>query len=111
MSIESLKSLFRPELRELSAYRVPPSPPAVKLDANESPFALPPEARARLAAAMHASEVHRYPDGRATELRKALAWGLGGSEDEYVLGAGSDELIALLATAMSTPRAGVGVFG
>ncbi|MGB5705037.1 MAG: histidinol-phosphate transaminase [Polyangiales bacterium] len=106
MSIESLKSLFRPELRELSAYRVPPSPPAVKLDANESPFALPPEARARLAAAMHASEVHRYPDGRATELRKALAWGLGGSEDEYVLGAGSDELIALLATAMSTPRAG-----
>ena len=104
MSIESLKSLFRPELAELSAYRVPPSPPAVKLDANESPFSLPPEARARLASAMHATEIHRYPDGRATELRKTLAWGLGGSEDEYVLGSGSDELIALLATAMSTPR-------
>lgn len=106
MSIESLKTLFRPELGELSAYRVPPSPPAVKLDANESPFSLPPEARARLATAMHATEIHRYPDGRASELRKALAWGLGGSEDEYVLGSGSDELIALLATAMSTPRAG-----
>jgi len=106
MSIESLKALFRPELAELSAYRVPPSPPAVKLDANESPFSLPPEARARLASAMHAIEPNRYPDGRASELRKALAWGLGGSEDEYVLGAGSDELIALLATAMSTPRAG-----
>jgi len=104
MSIESLKSLFRPELAELSAYRVPPAPPTVKLDANESPFSLPPEARARLATAMHATEVHRYPDGRATELRKALAWALGGSEDEYVLGAGSDELIALLATAMSEPR-------
>ena len=53
MSIESLKSLFRPELAELSPYRVPPAPPAVKLDANESPFSLPPEARARLASEMH----------------------------------------------------------
>lgn len=106
MSIEALKSLFRPELEELSVYRVPPDPPAVKLDANESPWPLPPEARARLASMMHGAEIHRYPDGRATALREALAWGLGGSEDEYVLGAGSDELIALLATAMCRPREG-----
>lgn len=106
MSIESLKSLFRPELAELSAYRVPPRPPAVKLDANESPWTLPPEARARVASVMHMAEINRYPDGRATDLRKALAWGLGGSEDEYVLGSGSDELIALMATAMATPREG-----
>ena len=106
MSIESLRALFRPELDELSAYRVPPAPPAVKLDANESPFPLPPEARARIAAALHATDMHRYPDGRAAELRQALARGLGGSQDEYVLGAGSDELIALLATAMSQPRPG-----
>jgi histidinol-phosphate aminotransferase len=104
MSIESLKALFRPELDELSAYRVPPAPPAVKLDANESPFPLAPEARARIAAALHASDMHRYPDGRAAELREALARGLGGSPDEYVLGAGSDELISLMATAMSRPR-------
>ena len=104
MSFESLRALFRPELAELSAYRVPPAPPAVKLDANESPFPLPPEALARIAAALHANEMHRYPDGRATELRTALARGLGGSPDEYVLGAGSDELISLIATAMSQPR-------
>ncbi|HSN84758.1 MAG TPA: histidinol-phosphate transaminase [Polyangiales bacterium] len=106
MSIESLKSLFRPELAELAPYRVPPAPPAVKLDANESPWPLPPEARARLAAQLHTTELHRYPDGRATKLREALAWGLGGTPDEYVLGAGSDELISLLATAMSKPRSG-----
>jgi len=106
MSIESLKLLFRPELSALRPYRVPASPPAVKLDANESPWMLPPEARARVASVMHTAEINRYPDGRATELRKALAWALGGSEDEYVLGSGSDELIALIATAMSTPRAG-----
>jgi histidinol-phosphate aminotransferase len=104
MSIESLKALFRPELAELSAYRVPPAPPAVKLDANESPWPLPPEARARLAAALHTTELHRYPDGRATKLRETLAWGLGGTPNEYVLGAGSDELISLLATAMNRPR-------
>ena len=104
MSIESLKALFRPELDQLSAYRVPPAPPAVRLDANESPWPLPPEARARIAAILHTSELHRYPDGRATTLRNALARGLGGSADEYVLGAGSDELIALMATAMCRPR-------
>ena len=106
MSTETLKALFRPELDELSAYRVPPAPPAVKLDANESPFPLPPEARARIAAVLHAAELRRYPDGRATKLREALARGLGGSIDEYVIGAGSDELISLLATAMSRPRSG-----
>ena len=104
MSIESLKALFRPELDELAAYRVPPAPPAVKLDANESPWPLPPEARARIATALHATELRRYPDGRATKLRAALARGLGGSPDEYVLGAGSDELISLMATAMCRPR-------
>jgi len=106
MSIESLKALFRPELDELSAYRVPPAPPAVKLDANESPFPLPPEARARLATALHTTELNRYPDGRASRLRDALSRGLGGSADEYVLGAGSDELIGSLATALCRPRAG-----
>jgi len=106
MSIESLKTLLGPELAQVSAYRVPPAPPEVRLDANESPFPMPPEARARIAAVLHTTEMHRYPDSRATRLREALARGLGGSPAEYVLGAGSDELIASLATAMSRPRAG-----
>ncbi len=106
MPTESLKALFRTELAELRPYRVPPEPPATKLDANESPWPLPPEARALLAAALHTMDLHRYPDGRAMELRNALAWGLGGTPDEYVLGVGSDELISLLATAMSNPRPG-----
>lgn len=104
--MESLKTLFRPELEELSPYRVPPVSPEVKLDANESPWPLPPEARARLAAVLHTTQLHRYPDGRATKLREALAWGLGGTADEYVVGAGSDELISLLATAMNRSRPG-----
>jgi histidinol-phosphate aminotransferase len=104
--MNSLKMLFRPELADLSPYRVSATRPAVKLDANESPWPLPPEARARIAAVLHATDLHRYPDGRATQLRDALARGLGGRPEQYVLGVGSDELISLMATAMSRPRSG-----
>ena len=106
MAIESLKLLFRPELGGLSPYRAPRTEAAIRLDANESPWPLPPEARARVAAAMHATELNRYPDGQMTRLRETLAWALGGSPDEYVVGSGSDELIALLASAMCVARAG-----
>ena len=106
MSVQSLKALFRPELEELSAYRVPPVPPEVKLDANESPWSLPGEAWESILSAVRRIELHRYPDGRATRLREALATRIGGAPDEYVLGSGSDEVISLLATAMSKPRPG-----
>lgn len=106
MSVESLKTLFRPELEELSAYRVPPAPPAVKLDANESPWSLPGEAWELILSTVRRTALHRYPDGRATRLREALAASIGGAPDEYVLGSGSDEVISLLATAMSKPRSG-----
>lgn len=106
MSVESLKALFRPELGELSAYRVPPAAPEVKLDANESPWSLPGEAWELILSAVRRTALHRYPDGRATRLREALATRLGGTPDEYVLGSGSDEVISILATAMSKPRTG-----
>ena len=98
--------LFRAELAELKAYRVPPEPPPVKLDANESPWPLPEEAREKLADTLRSIDLHRYPDGRAESLRRALAHKLGGDPDDYVLGSGSDELIALLATALAKPRPG-----
>ncbi|MEM7135373.1 MAG: histidinol-phosphate transaminase [Myxococcota bacterium] len=106
MTVQTLKALFRPELESLSPYRVPAEPPAVKLDANENPFPLPGEAWETILKALHRTDLHRYPDGRAVELREALAARLGGDPDDFVLGAGSDELIALMATALSNPRAG-----
>ncbi|MDH3486027.1 MAG: aminotransferase class I/II-fold pyridoxal phosphate-dependent enzyme, partial [Myxococcales bacterium] len=106
MSVESLKALFRAELGEISAYRVPPTAPEVKLDANESPWSLPGEAWESILSAVRGTALHRYPDGRATRLRETLARKVGGAPDEYVLGSGSDEVIALLATAMSKPRPG-----
>lgn len=101
-----LQELLRDELGSLKAYTVPADPPPVKLDANESPWPLPEEARQRLARVTAELAFHRYPDARAERPRRALAERFGGDPDQYLLGSGSDELIALLATALSNPRSG-----
>lgn len=102
----TLKDLFTDELAELKAYRVPPKPPPIKLDANESPWSLPPEARERVCESLRSVDFHRYPDGQVSELRELLAERFGGGPGEYLVGSGSDELISLLATAASKPRFG-----
>ncbi len=104
--LAALLDLIPERTRALTAYRVPATPPPVKLDANESPWPLPAEAQSVLAAALAEIELHRYPDGRAQGVRAALAKRLGGDPDAYVLGSGSDEVIAMLMTACALPRAG-----
>lgn len=100
-------ALLRPELAALSAYLPAPIPPgAVRLDANESPWALSPDARASLAEALSRVELHRYPDVRATALREAIAADQRVHPDSLVIGCGSDEVIALLLGALSNPRPG-----
>jgi len=91
-------------LRGAAAYHVP-QPPLIlaKLDANELPFALPPELRAGLAAALAEVALERYPDPRARELRAAVAAQLGVAGDQLTFGNGSDELIALLVSAFAGP--------
>ncbi|MFW6067569.1 MAG: histidinol-phosphate transaminase [Myxococcota bacterium] len=98
--------LVREQLAPLEAYAVPPTSPPVKLDANESPWPLEGEAREAIARALAAVELHRYPDPRATALREALCARLGSTPEELVLGSGSDEVIALMATALGRPPRG-----
>lgn len=99
--------LLRPELAGLTAYAPGPIPAgAARLDANESPWALSADARASLADALARVELHRYPDVRATALREALAAEHGAHPDAFVIGCGSDEVIALLLGALNAPRPG-----
>jgi len=93
-------------LAELSAYHTPPDPAPVKLDANESPWPLPDEARRRLGERLAAIDLHRYPDGGARALTAALCARLGATPDELLLGAGSDEVIGILLRALDRPRPG-----
>lgn len=87
-------------LASISAYRTHDAP-RIKLDANESPWPLPPEARARIAAALADAPLHRYPDLLAREVRALIAKRIGASPDELVLGAGSDEVIGILMAALN----------
>lgn len=73
----------------------------IKLSSNEG--ALGPSPRAMEAFRAEAGEMHRYPDGGATRLRKALANRWGVDAERIVCGAGSDELLGLLVRAYAGP--------
>lgn len=105
---DGVRTRLRPELGTLKAYTVPKDVPAIKLDANESPFELPEEVRRELGEVIAGCSFHRYPDGSAQALRQALASHLSVGEtplnpERILLGVGSDEVITMLMNALSTP--------
>lgn len=75
--------------------------PVHKLSSNESALGASPAAIAAYRAA--ATELERYPDGGATALRQAIAGRYGLKPENIVCGAGSDELLQLLAHAYLGP--------
>ncbi len=74
---------------------------AIKLASNENPWGPSPKALQVLEHA--AASLHRYPDGGAHDLRKALASKWQVSHDEVIVGNGSDELISLLIKTFLSP--------
>ncbi|MEQ8283772.1 MAG: histidinol-phosphate transaminase [Parvibaculum sp.] len=68
-----------------------------KLSANETPLGASPRAREAFLSA--AESMALYPDGGADELRAAIAARYGLNAERIVCGAGSDELLHLLAQA------------
>ncbi|MGI8725763.1 MAG: histidinol-phosphate transaminase [Methyloceanibacter sp.] len=75
--------------------------PVIKLSSNETPFG--PSARAVEAYLAASASLSRYPDGSATPLRLAIAKLYGLDPGHIVCGAGSDELLNLLAQAYLEP--------
>jgi len=108
----SLARSVKPEIASLQPYQ--PGKPieelerefgivgAVKLASNENALGPSPRALAALAAAL--PEVHRYPDGASFALRHKLASRLEVTPAQLVLGAGSDEILELLAKAFLRPQ-------
>jgi histidinol-phosphate aminotransferase len=96
----------RPGVLEISPYvggksAVPGGTKPIKLSSNEG--ALGPSPKAVEAARAAAADMHRYPDGGAAALRKAIGTRFGLDPARIVCGAGSDELIALLVKAYAGP--------
>ncbi|HEY1959029.1 MAG TPA: histidinol-phosphate transaminase [Polyangiaceae bacterium] len=100
-----LEDILRGELVDLAPY-VPASHAgaAVRLDANEAPPPSSPAIRDAVTKAIARVALERYPDARALELKEAIAARTGAPVSSIVVGTGSDELIALLATACARPR-------
>jgi histidinol-phosphate aminotransferase len=97
----------RPGILDIAAYvpgehDLPGASPVYKMSSNESPLGASPLAIEAYRAL--SGELHRYPDGSATALRKAIAATIDADPDQIVCGAGSDELLQLLTRAY----AGVG---
>ena len=95
----------KPGILEISAY-VPGKSGAkgakvYKLSSNESPIGA--SAKAVEAHKAAADKLELYPDGGATALREAIASRYGLQADNIVCGAGSDELLQLLAHAYLGP--------
>jgi histidinol-phosphate aminotransferase len=68
-----------------------------KLSSNETPLGPSPQALAAYRSV--AEHLQDYPDGAATELREAIGHAFGLDPDRIVCGAGSDDLLNLLADA------------
>lgn len=94
----------RPEIRSLTAYRVPEDGGFVKLDAMENPYRLPPEVLEAWLEVLRTVPLNRYPDGEGRALKRRLRNYLGVPEGaDVLLGNGSDELIQMLCLSVAGP--------
>ncbi len=96
----------RPGVLAIEAYvpgesKVPGGITPIKLSSNETP--LGPSAAAIEAYKAAAADLERYPDGQATALRQAIGKRFGLDPQRIVCGAGSDELLTMLAHAYLGP--------
>lgn len=66
----------------------------IKLASNENPLGPSPKAQQAIREALE--DLHRYPDGGQTLLKKALAQRFSLQEDMILVGNGSDELITMI---------------
>ena len=106
-----LKQLVPEWVRSLTPY--PPGKPveelereygitdSIKIASNENPLGPSPKAVAAVIEAV--KSMHRYPDGEAFYLRRAVAQKLGVSPENLLFGNGSNEIIELAARTFLRP--------
>jgi histidinol-phosphate aminotransferase len=73
----------------------------IKLASNENPFGCSERAKAAIQKEIENAAI--YPDGGAVELTRAIASKLGVNEDQIIFGAGSDDIIMMIARAFFVP--------
>ncbi len=94
-----VKALVPTEVESIHPYQAPHGEYAIRLDANESPFPLPPAIADEVREALSRVATNRYPDPASRALRAAFAAAMGVAPARVTAGNGSDELITLLLAA------------
>ena len=93
---------IRQEIRDLSAYHVQSASGMIKLDAMENPYVWPVQLREQWAELLKQTDVNRYPDPSGAGLKEQLRQAMNiPAEMEVMLGNGSDEIIQIIAMALS----------
>jgi histidinol-phosphate aminotransferase len=92
---------YRPGKAAIQAEREHAITEAIKLASNENPYSPVPSVVAAIAEA--ATEVNRYPDHLAIELRAALASWIGVPQEQVTVGCGSVGLLRQLCMAFVDP--------
>jgi histidinol-phosphate aminotransferase len=93
----------RDDLAGTVPYGAPQLDVPVRLNTNETPYAVPSEVLDDLAEAVRRLELHRYPDREATELREALALHTGHGFEGTWAANGSNEVLQQLLLAFAGP--------
>ncbi len=93
---------IRAEIRALAPYHVPESSGLIKLDAMENPYLWPEDLHGEWLGRLADVTVNRYPDPQARVLQQKLRTVMKiPSGMDVMLGNGSDELIQIIALALS----------
>ena len=87
------------KLKAFKPYPAMSGAPPVRLDGNESCFALPPAILDEISEELRKIDLHRYPDPRASEVCNLADEFWNAPTDSAVAGNGSDELISLTLSA------------
>lgn len=93
----------REAVNQLNAYDPGHYKVDINLSANENPYDLPADLKARITAAALDIPFNRYPDPLALDLRAAIARGYGLEAMNVAIGNGSDELLMALLLAYGGP--------
>ena len=97
-----IRDWIRPEIQALSAYHVANAHGLIKLDAMENPYTWSQDLRQQWLQQLQHVDVNRYPDPQARVLAEQLRSVMDiPDEMALLLGNGSDEIIQMLAMAVS----------
>ncbi|MDM8567425.1 histidinol-phosphate transaminase [Candidatus Halobeggiatoa sp. HSG11] len=97
-----MNNWIRPEIQQLTAYHVPKSGNAIKLDAMENPYSWSVAYKEAWLEILRNASLNRYPESSADEIKQQLRSVMKIPDDmSIILGNGSDELIQMLALALN----------